>query len=104
MYVRTNSVLTGSSSANGSPLVTSASPFLQHLINEQRAVRGSRSTPDDPASSDSRPQTPMAASATASASHSQTDLSSEQQRKVNNALSAGLKQPEDMGVRGMDQV
>lgn len=79
-----------------SPLV-SASPFLQHLINEQRAARESRAvTPSDNTGNDSRPRTPMN-------SQSQEDLSSEKQRKVANALSADLRQPEEMGVREMDQ-
>ncbi|KAL1957803.1 hypothetical protein VTO42DRAFT_5521 [Malbranchea cinnamomea] len=82
-----------------SPLVSSASPFLQHLINEQRAARGGRgasSTCDRASDNSSRPQSPVT-------TQSQDDLSSEKQRKIANALSAGLKQPGEMGVREMDQ-
>lgn len=37
-------------------------------------------------------------------SQSQQDTTSEKMRKFNNALSAGLKQPREMGMREMDQV
>jgi hypothetical protein len=84
----------------GSPLVSSASPFLQQLIKEQRAARGSSAgpSPSDDANHESRPHTP------ATITQSQEDASSERQRKIANALSVGLKQPEEMGVREMDQV
>ena len=50
----------------------------------------------DELSNDSRPRTPIT-------TQFQEDLCSEKKRKVANALSADLRQPEDMGMREMDQ-
>ncbi|KAK2792095.1 hypothetical protein FQN51_001933 [Onygenales sp. PD_10] len=81
-------------STGSTPLVNPTSALLQGLINEQRANRGSRRAASEHAS-DGHLQTPTAPS--------QEDSSSEKQRKVSNALSAGLKQPREMGMREMDQ-
>ncbi|KAK2804141.1 hypothetical protein FQN50_006683 [Emmonsiellopsis sp. PD_5] len=81
-------------STGSTPLVNPTSTLLQGLINEQRANRGSRRAASEHAS-DGNLQTPTAPS--------QEDSSSEKQRKVSNALSAGLKQPREMGMREMDQ-
>ncbi|PGH28869.1 hypothetical protein GX50_08391 [[Emmonsia] crescens] len=82
-------------STGSTPLVNPTSSLLQGLINEQRASRGGRrAASENP--SDSQAQTPTAAP-------SQDDSSSEKQRKVTNILSAGLKQPREMGMREMDQ-
>ena len=89
--------IAGVSGTTASPRVSSASPFLQNLINEQRAVRETRvQVPSDNLISDSRPRTPLNAQV-------QEEHCSEKQRKITNALSADLKQPEEMGVREMDQ-
>ncbi|KAN0071319.1 hypothetical protein V8E54_010750 [Elaphomyces granulatus] len=76
----------------GLTLVNPTSSILQDLIKEQRATRGSRKF----ALEQEAPTTPPA-------SRSYEESSSEKQRKVNNARSAGLKQPRDMGMREMDQ-
>jgi hypothetical protein len=59
-------------------------------------MRGSRKFALE-ASEQEAPTTPPA-------SRSYEESSSEKQRKANNARSAGLKQPRDMGMREMDQV
>ncbi|OXV07517.1 hypothetical protein Egran_04718 [Elaphomyces granulatus] len=79
----------------GLTLVNPTSSILQDLIKEQRATRGSRKFALE-ASEQEAPTTPPA-------SRSYGESSSEKQRKVNNARSAGLKQPRDMGMREMDQ-
>ncbi|PGH18610.1 hypothetical protein AJ79_00389 [Helicocarpus griseus UAMH5409] len=84
-----------SDSTGSTPLVNPTSSLLQGLINEQRANRGARTTASEH-SSDGHAQTPTTAA-------SQEDSSSEKQRRVSNALSAGLKQPREMGMREMDQ-
>lgn len=88
----------------GSPdtgaLVHPTSAILQGLIKEQRATRGSRKTASDSVEEAVTGTPPTSQSQ----SHSQEDTSSEKQRKVSSALSAGLKQPRDMGIREMDQV
>ncbi|EFE30857.1 uncharacterized protein ARB_02347 [Trichophyton benhamiae CBS 112371] len=90
----------GSSSAAGSPFVNPTSTLLQNLINEQRASRGPRaSSACEQHHVENSPQ----ASNTAATTDQQEDSSSEKQRKINNALSAGLKQPREMGFREMDQ-
>ncbi|KAM5442057.1 hypothetical protein MferCBS31731_002886 [Microsporum ferrugineum] len=92
-----------SSSAAGSPFVNPTSTLLQNLINEQRASRGPRASSacehhQQHVESGSPP-----ASNTAVNSDQLEDSPSEKQRKINNALSAGLKQPREMGFREMDQ-
>ncbi|PGG99388.1 hypothetical protein GX51_06321 [Blastomyces parvus] len=82
-------------STGSTPLVNPTSSLLQGLINEQRASRGGRRAVSEHPS-DTQVQTPTIAP-------SQDDSSSEKQRKVNTALSAGLKQPREMGMREMDQ-
>ncbi|OJD10382.1 hypothetical protein AJ78_08583 [Emergomyces pasteurianus Ep9510] len=82
-------------SAGSTPLVNPTSSLLQGLINEQRATRGARrATSEHP--SDTQVQTPTTAP-------SYLDSSSEKQQKISNALSVGLKQPREMGMREMDQ-
>lgn len=76
--------------------VNPTSALLQDLIKEQRATRGSRRAASE-APSDVMNKTPTK-------TQSQDDSSSERQRKINNALSAGLKQPREMGIREMDEV
>ncbi|EGE04873.1 hypothetical protein TEQG_03715 [Trichophyton equinum CBS 127.97] len=89
-----------SSSAAGSPFVNPTSTLLQNLINEQRASRGPRaSSACEQHHVENSPQAPN----TAGTTDQQEDSSSEKQRKINNALSAGLKQPREMGFREMDQ-
>lgn len=91
----------GSSSAAGSPFVNPTSTLLQNLINEQRASRGPRaSSACEQHHVENSPQAPN----TSATTDQQEDSSSEKQRKINNALSAGLKQPREMGFREMDQV
>ncbi|OJD22524.1 hypothetical protein ACJ73_06124 [Blastomyces percursus] len=76
-------------------LVNPTSSLLQGLINEQRANRsGRRAVSEHP--NDIQVQTPTI-------TPSQDDSSSEEQRKVSNVLSAGLKEPREMGMREMDQ-
>ncbi|EGE82653.1 hypothetical protein RJZ56_004031 [Blastomyces dermatitidis] len=82
-------------SARSTPLVNPTSSLLQGLINEQRANRGGRrGVSEHP--SDIQVQTPTI-------TPSQDDSSSEKQRKVTNVLSAGLKEPREMGIREMNQ-
>lgn len=50
------------------------------------------------------PERSQTQSQTQTQSQSQEDAGSERQRKINSALSAGLKQPREMGFREMDQV
>lgn len=82
---------------NGIPtLVNPASSLLQDLLKEQRANRGSQG----PASEDwddNGPRTPERTGM-------QEDTASEKARKVNDAFSAGLRKPQEMGMREMDQV
>jgi hypothetical protein len=86
----------GNADTEASSLVNPTSSLLQDLIKEQRATRGPRKVtleaPDD--GSSTPPPT--------SQSHEETP--SEVQRRVNNALSAGLKPAREMGMREMDQV
>ncbi|KAH8697595.1 hypothetical protein BGW36DRAFT_169894 [Talaromyces proteolyticus] len=80
-------------------LVNPTSTILQGLIKEQRASRSSRrATPD-------MPDTIAINTTPTSQSHSRSheDSVSEKQRRVSNSLSAGIRQPRDMGVREMDQ-
>ncbi|KAL1999683.1 hypothetical protein VTN02DRAFT_4185 [Thermoascus thermophilus] len=82
-----------------SSLVNPTSTLLQDLIKEQRATRGSRSrrtTMSDYAAGNGAASTPAS-------TNSQDEAASEKQRKINEALSAGLKQPREMGIREMDQ-
>lgn len=78
-----------------SPLVNPSSSLLQGLLKEHRESRGSRATSAEPC--DDSLNTPER-------SQPQEDTTSENMRKVNNALTAGLKQPREMGMREMDQV
>ncbi|OAL69565.1 hypothetical protein A7D00_6278 [Trichophyton violaceum] len=89
-----------SSSAAGSPFVNPTSTLLQNLINEQRASRGPRASS---ACEQHHVENSSQAPNTAGTADQQEDSSSEKQRKINNALSAGLKQPREMGFREMDQ-
>ncbi|EEH40750.1 hypothetical protein PAAG_02726 [Paracoccidioides lutzii Pb01] len=82
-------------STGSTPLVNPTSSLLQGLINEQRASRGGRRAASEHVS-ESQVQTPTPVP-------SQADSSSEKQRKVSNVLSAGLKQPREMGMRETDQ-
>ncbi|RLL97145.1 hypothetical protein CFD26_106418 [Aspergillus turcosus] len=95
------------------PLVNPSSTLLQDLLREQRATRASRGPPPDDCA-DYLPRTPersqpqsqtqiLTQSQSQSQSQSQEDVGSERQRKINSALSAGLKQPHEMGIREMDQ-
>ncbi|OJJ49426.1 hypothetical protein ASPZODRAFT_14140 [Penicilliopsis zonata CBS 506.65] len=82
-----------SSDSGVSTLVNPTSSLLQGLIKEQRASRGARGTLTEVSDEDGlRTPEPL-----------QEDTPSERQRKINGALSAGLKQPREMGVREMDQ-
>jgi hypothetical protein len=83
-------------STDASSMVNPSSALLQGLIKEQRATRESRRS-DFEYSGDSSSRTQTTA-------QSQEDTTSEKQRKLHNALSAGLKQPREMGIREMDQV
>lgn len=90
----------GNSDSGSSSLVNPTSTLLQDLIKEQRATRGSRSrrtTMSDYAAGNGVASTPAS-------TNSQDETASEKQRKINEALSAGLKQPREMGIREMDQV
>lgn len=83
---------------NGTPtLVNPASALLQDLLHEQRAHRGSRGPASVNWEDDSGPRTPKSAGV-------QDDSASEKARKISDALSAGLRQPREMGMREMDQV
>lgn len=102
--------ITGTPDTSATSIVNPSSSLLQDLLKEQRASRGSRgSTPVD---GDSQvPPTPdkfrhrvRSQSHSQSQSQYQDDVASERQRKVNTALSAGLRQPREMGVREMDHV
>ncbi|KAL1871743.1 DNA replication complex GINS protein PSF3 [Paecilomyces lecythidis] len=79
-----------------SPMVNPTSALLQGLIKEQRASRGSSRRAVSEVADD-------IATATPPSTQSQEDSQSEKQRKVNSALSAGLRQPREMGFREMDQ-
>ncbi|CAL5874606.1 uncharacterized protein PFLUO_LOCUS8903 [Penicillium psychrofluorescens] len=82
---------------NGTPtLVNPASALLQDLLHEQRAHRGSRGPASVNWEDDSGPRTPKSAGV-------QDDSASEKARKISDALSAGLRQPREMGMREMDQ-
>ncbi|CRG84799.1 Envoplakin [Talaromyces islandicus] len=76
-------------------LVNPTSTILQGLIKEQRASRGSRKATSD--------MTDSITAHTTSPSQSHEDSLSEKQRRIGNALSAGIRQPLDMGIREMDQ-
>jgi len=90
----------------GSTLVNPSSALLQDLLKEQRACRGVRaSTEEMDAQVPRTPDRPFARSRSQSQSQSQSqDDTSDKQKRVNSALSAGLRQPREMGVREMDQV
>lgn len=103
-------VVAATPDASATSAVNPSSALLQDLLKEQRASRGSRGSTADDADSQV-PQTPdrchsRARSQSLSQSQSQThdDFVSGKQKKVNTALSAGLRQPREMGVREMDQV
>ncbi|KAF5860904.1 hypothetical protein ETB97_000941 [Aspergillus alliaceus] len=88
-------------------LVNPSSSLLQDLLKEQRATRGSRGTASEDMD-DNAPPTPRTPrtpgrSRSNSQTQSQEEPGSERQRKINNALAAGLKQPREMGMREMDQ-
>ncbi|GIC90753.1 uncharacterized protein Aud_007191 [Aspergillus udagawae] len=87
------------------PLVNPSSTLLQDLLREQRATRVSRGPPPPDDCAEYMPRTPERSqqSQTQTQSQSQEDAGSERQRKINSALSAGLKQPREMGFREMDQ-
>ncbi|KAK9621965.1 hypothetical protein V6Z98_006657 [Aspergillus fumigatus] len=88
------------------PLVNPSSTLLQDLLREQRATRVSRGPPPTDDCAECMPRTPersQTQSQTQTQSQSQEDAGSERQRKINSALSAGLKQPREMGFREMDQ-
>ncbi|GFF23144.1 hypothetical protein IFM58399_00186 [Aspergillus lentulus] len=88
------------------PLVNPSSTLLQDLLREQRATRVSRGPPPTDDCAEYMPRTPersQSQSQTQTQSQSQEDAGSERQRKINSALSAGLKQPREMGFREMDQ-
>lgn len=89
-----------------STLVNPSSALLQDLLKEQRACRGVRaSTEEMDAQVPRTPDRPSARSRSQSQSQSQSqDDTSDKQKKFNSALSAGLRQPREMGVREMDQV
>jgi hypothetical protein len=82
--------------SGSSPLVNPSSALLQDLLKEHRESRGSKGSVSE-ACDESAPHTPER-------SQSQQDTASERMRKVHNALSAGLKQPREMGMRETDQV
>ncbi|PYH34665.1 uncharacterized protein BO87DRAFT_334482 [Aspergillus neoniger CBS 115656] len=96
-------------------LVNPSSALLQDLLKEQRANRvpkGSASedagqgAPRTPERSHSRPQSRSqspAQSQSQSRSQSQEEVGSEKQRKIQTALSSGLRQPHEMGVREMGE-
>ncbi|BAE58161.1 unnamed protein product [Aspergillus oryzae RIB40] len=86
-------------------LVNPSSSLLQDLLKEQRATRGSRGTASEDMD-DNGPRTPRTPgrSRANSQNQSQEEPGSDRQRKINNALAAGLKQPREMGMREMDQV
>lgn len=88
---------TESSDVPASPLVNPTSALLQGLIKEQRASRGSSRRAVSEIADDIPTVTPPS-------TRSHEDSQSEKQRKVNSALSAGLRQPREMGFREMDQV
>ncbi|KAF7118814.1 hypothetical protein CNMCM5793_008443 [Aspergillus hiratsukae] len=86
------------------PLVNPSSTLLQDLLREQRATRSSRGPPDDRDVYIPRtPERSQPQSQTQTQPQSQEDAGSERQRKITSALSAGLKQPQEMGIREMDQ-
>ncbi|KAF7586591.1 hypothetical protein BBP40_008636 [Aspergillus hancockii] len=90
-----------------SSLVNPSSSLLQDLLKEQRATRGSRGTASEDSEDNAprTPRTPRTPGRSRSNSHtqSQEEPSSERQRKINNTLTAGLKQSREMGMREMDQ-
>ncbi|PGH11665.1 hypothetical protein AJ80_07032 [Polytolypa hystricis UAMH7299] len=83
--------------SDASGLVNPTSALLQGLIKEQRASRSSRRTTGEHVT-ESQLQTPPPPTAP-----SQDGSTSEKRRRVSDALSAGLKQPQNMGMREMDQ-
>ncbi|PYH96484.1 hypothetical protein BO71DRAFT_428073 [Aspergillus ellipticus CBS 707.79] len=99
------------------PLVNPSSALLQDLLNEQRASQGSKgatsedlkqSAPRTPERSESRSQSRSQShspvqSQSQSRSQSQEETGSDKQRKIQIALSAGQKQPHEMGVREMGE-
>ncbi|PWY93388.1 hypothetical protein BO94DRAFT_341583 [Aspergillus sclerotioniger CBS 115572] len=96
-------------------LVNPSSALLQDLLNEQRAHRGPKGAasedlghgaPRTPERSHSRPQSRSQSPAqtqSQSRSQSQEEAGSEKQRKIQTALSSGLRQPHEMGVREMGE-
>ncbi|RAK97581.1 uncharacterized protein BO80DRAFT_448198 [Aspergillus ibericus CBS 121593] len=96
------------------PSLVPSSALLQDLLNEQRANRGPKATSEDmghgaprtPERSHSRPQSRSQSPAqtqSQSRSQSQEEAGSEKQRKIHTALSSGLRQPHEMGVREMGE-
>lgn len=73
-----------------------SSSLLQDLLKEQRAHRGCRGNISEDLENNT-PRTPETARA-------QDDTASEKTRKVNEAISAGQRNPKEMGMREMDQV
>lgn len=102
--------ITGTPDTSATSIVNPSSSLLQDLLKEQRASRGSRgSTPVDadpqvPPTPDKFRRRIRSQSHSQSQSQYQDEVASERQRKVNSALSAGLRQPREMGVREMDHV
>ncbi|GFN13159.1 uncharacterized protein AtWU_02957 [Aspergillus tubingensis] len=121
MTPRTATPRTPQRSGAGTPepvppsLVNPSSALLQDLLKEQRANRVPKGTasedagqgaPRTPERSHSRPQSRSqspAQSQSQSRSQSQEEVGSEKQRKIQTALSSGLRQPHEMGVREMGE-
>lgn len=107
---------TGTPEPVPSSLVNPSSALLQDLLKEQRANRVPKGTatedvgqgaPRTPERSHSRPQSRSqspAQSQSQSRSQSQEEVGSEKQRKIQTALSSGLRHPHEMGVREMGEV
>lgn len=101
-------------STPATPLVTPTSALLQGLINEQRASRSRRAQsegpPNQPGPLLEHTQAPAPATPASAQQQQQqqpdddSQSRSDKERKISNALQAGLRQPRDMGVREMDQV
>ncbi|GLA50948.1 hypothetical protein AnigIFM63604_007272 [Aspergillus niger] len=106
---------TGTPEPVPSSLVNPSSALLQDLLKEQRANRVPKGTatedvgqgaPRTPERSHSRPQSRSqspAQSQSQSRSQSQEEVGSEKQRKIQTALSSGLRHPHEMGVREMGE-
>ncbi|KAH8428171.1 uncharacterized protein LDX57_005876 [Aspergillus melleus] len=83
-------------------LVNPSSSLLQDLLKEQRASRGSRGAMSEECD-DRTPRTPDRSGSDSQSQSQQDEPGSARQRKINNALSSGLKQPREMGMRETDQ-